>query len=108
MVKIKVVSTLTCVLFSLFISSMACAMEPLHYTNADNSDLPVQQIAKMERDNDKESESKCIYNLDICGLVESKKNDGSHYKEVCVVDTLPAVAACAMISVTIFCCGCPK
>ncbi len=108
MAKFKNISILVCMLFCQFFSNVIFAMEPLHYINTEDSTrLPVQQTAKMER-GDKESETKCVCNLDICGLVESKKNDGSHYKEVCVVDTIPAMAACAMISATIFCCGCPK
>jgi len=75
--------------------------------NDQKSGIQVQQTVKMDR-SDKESEMKCVCNLDICGLVEYKKNDESRYNEVCAIPVVPTVAACTMISITMFCCGCPK
>ena len=102
MAKIKSLSILMCTLVSLFISNITCAMERIPECQSQ----PVQQL-KMER-GDQETESNCVCNCKVIGLVEVKKNDGSDYKEVCVIDTIPAAVGCIMAAVTIFCCGCPK
>lgn len=87
-------------------SNVIFSMEKNEANNRKNYSLICQSM-QMNRD-DKDLESKCVCNMDVIGLVKCKKNDGSQYKEVCVIQTLPAVAACVIMSLTIFCCGCPK